>query len=168
MQSGVVTAWSIKDLADKVVIAVVKDKSTSQITIFMGSTWVPPGSCRPQVGPMLAPWTLLSGLSYTELTKTLPISSLWMWNDKVCHMSLTYVVTGMCQWDDICLADCNRSCQNKTFHCSQWQNNWQNYDISQSLFQSLIMLWCMQYHEISYKSIPKLQWLYHWSFRIDN
>ena len=27
----------------------------------MGSTWGPPGSCRPQMGPMLAPWTLLSG-----------------------------------------------------------------------------------------------------------
>ena len=24
-------------------------------------TWGPPGSCRPQVGPMLASWTLLSG-----------------------------------------------------------------------------------------------------------
>ena len=28
---------------------------------FMGPTWGPPGSCRPQMGPMLAPWTLLSG-----------------------------------------------------------------------------------------------------------
>ena len=27
----------------------------------MGPTWVPPGPCRPQMGPMLAPWTLLSG-----------------------------------------------------------------------------------------------------------
>ena len=27
----------------------------------MGPTWGPPGSCRPQMGPMLAPWTLLSG-----------------------------------------------------------------------------------------------------------
>ena len=26
----------------------------------MGPTWDPPGSCRPQMGPMLAPWTLLS------------------------------------------------------------------------------------------------------------
>ena len=26
-----------------------------------GPTWGPPGSCRPQMGPMLAPWTLLSG-----------------------------------------------------------------------------------------------------------
>ena len=34
----------------------------SQIARFMGSTWGLPGSCRPQVGPMLAPWTLLSGL----------------------------------------------------------------------------------------------------------
>ena len=35
---------------------------TSQIARFMGPTWGPPGSCRPQVGPMLAPWTLLSGI----------------------------------------------------------------------------------------------------------
>ena len=32
-----------------------------QITKFMGPTSGPPGSCRPQMGPMLAPWTLLSG-----------------------------------------------------------------------------------------------------------
>ena len=33
----------------------------SQIAKFMGPTWGPPGSCRPQRVPMLAPWTLLSG-----------------------------------------------------------------------------------------------------------
>ena len=32
-----------------------------QIAKFMGPTWGPHGSCRPQMGPMLAPWTLLSG-----------------------------------------------------------------------------------------------------------
>ena len=32
-----------------------------QIAKSMGPTWGPPGSCRPQMGPMLAPWTLLSG-----------------------------------------------------------------------------------------------------------
>ena len=32
-----------------------------QIAKFKGPTWGPPGSCRPQMGPMLAPWTLLSG-----------------------------------------------------------------------------------------------------------
>ena len=33
----------------------------TQIANFMGPTWGLPGSCRPQMGPMLAPWTLLSG-----------------------------------------------------------------------------------------------------------
>ena len=28
----------------------------------MGPTWGPPGSWQPQIGPMLAPWTLLSGM----------------------------------------------------------------------------------------------------------
>ena len=34
----------------------------SQIAKFMGPTWGHHGSCRPQMGPVLAPWTLLSGL----------------------------------------------------------------------------------------------------------
>ena len=34
----------------------------SQIAKFMRPSWGPPGSCRPQMGPMLAPWTLLSGM----------------------------------------------------------------------------------------------------------
>ena len=34
----------------------------SQIANFMGPTRGPPGSCRPQMGPMLSPWTLQSGL----------------------------------------------------------------------------------------------------------
>ena len=41
--------------------------STSQIAKFMGPTWGPPGSCRPQMGPMLAPWTLLSRSTSHEL-----------------------------------------------------------------------------------------------------
>ena len=36
-----------------------------------GPTWSPPGSCRPQMGPKLAPWTLLSGiLRYNTLEET--------------------------------------------------------------------------------------------------
>ena len=35
-------------------------RNTSQIARFMGPTWGPPGSCQPQMGPILAPWTLLS------------------------------------------------------------------------------------------------------------
>ena len=34
---------------------------STPVAKFMGPTWGPPGSCRPQMGPMLAPWTLLSG-----------------------------------------------------------------------------------------------------------
>ena len=35
--------------------------NTTQIARFMGPTWGPAGSCRPQMGPTLAPWILLSG-----------------------------------------------------------------------------------------------------------
>ena len=34
----------------------------SQIAKFIGPTWGPQGSCRTQLGPTLAPWTLLLGL----------------------------------------------------------------------------------------------------------
>ena len=43
----------------------------------MGPTWGPPGSCRPHLGPMLVPWTLLSGIS------SLP--------DSVMHRALYFV-----------------------------------------------------------------------------
>ena len=36
-------------------------ESISLIARFMGPTWGPHGADRTQVGPMLAPWTLLSG-----------------------------------------------------------------------------------------------------------
>ena len=39
---------------------------TPQIARFTWPTWGPPGSCRPQVAPMLAPWTLLSGPFISE------------------------------------------------------------------------------------------------------
>ena len=34
----------------------------SQIATFIGPTWGPPRSCQPQMGHLLAPWTLLSGM----------------------------------------------------------------------------------------------------------
>ena len=40
------------------------------IARFMGPTWGPSGADRTQVGPMLAPWTLLSGISKSTLTKS--------------------------------------------------------------------------------------------------
>ena len=41
----------------------IHTKLVTQITKFMRTTWDPPGSCRPQMSPMLAPWALLSGIS---------------------------------------------------------------------------------------------------------
>ena len=38
--------------------------SMPPITRFMGPTWGPSGADRTQVGPMLAPWTLLSGAAF--------------------------------------------------------------------------------------------------------
>ena len=53
-----------------------------QIAKFMGPTWGPPGSCRPQMGPMLAPRTLLSGtILYSVFS--------------VCHCGLPYKLHSM-------------------------------------------------------------------------
>ena len=40
---------------------IIHEHVLPQTTKFMGPTWGPPGPCRPQMGPMLAPWTSLSG-----------------------------------------------------------------------------------------------------------
>ena len=42
---------------------------TNLIARFMGPTWGPPGTARTQVGPMLTPWTLLSGKNITWHTQ---------------------------------------------------------------------------------------------------
>ena len=52
----------------------------TQIAKFMGPTWGLPGSCRPQMGPMWAPWTLLSGKFYT-------VSSLLQHSQQTRHNS---------------------------------------------------------------------------------
>ena len=50
-----INTTSCKDMSIRVA-------QTSKIARFMGPTWGPPGSCRPQMGPTLAPWTLVSGM----------------------------------------------------------------------------------------------------------
>ena len=47
----------------------------SPIARFMGPTWGPSAADRTQVGPMLAPWTLLSGMFKDPFTPQ--IRSLW-------------------------------------------------------------------------------------------
>ena len=55
--------WMVTKTATLILSKSVNNKT--QIAMFMGPTWGPPGSCRPQMGPMLAPWTLLSGHNWT-------------------------------------------------------------------------------------------------------
>ena len=50
----------------------------SQIARFMGPTWGPPGTDRTQVGPMLAPWSLLSGVVNTVIVDGLVPSRIDM------------------------------------------------------------------------------------------
>ena len=45
----------------------------------MGPTWGPPGSCRPQMGPMLAPWTLLSGQLIHQPVRDFGPQQVWTW-----------------------------------------------------------------------------------------
>ena len=45
-------------------------QTPTQIAKFMGPTWGPPGSCRPQMGPMLAPWTCYQGIVPLHVTAT--------------------------------------------------------------------------------------------------
>ena len=54
--------------------------SSSLKAMFMGPTWGPSGADRTQVGPMLNPWTLLSGLDKAPTCKgaainTAPVST---------------------------------------------------------------------------------------------
>ena len=52
------------------------------IARFMGPTWGPSGADRTQMGPMLAPWTLLSGTVSAmhidfAIRRTVPVPWLW-------------------------------------------------------------------------------------------
>ena len=65
--------------------------TTSQITRFMGPTWDPPGSCQPQMGPMLAPWTLLSGI--TGITHMVFLSLCFVFWSSTTNFTLSSMFT---------------------------------------------------------------------------
>ena len=56
----------------------------SLIARFMRPTWGSPGTDRTQVGPMSAPWTLLSGMSFgvLSLASVHPLHEPWKYRDK--------------------------------------------------------------------------------------
>ena len=71
----------LKDVRLTLVVAIARCcRTTTLIARFMGPTWGPSEADRTQVGPMMAPWTLLSG-------KPLPnqCEIRTMFNDTICH-----------------------------------------------------------------------------------
>ena len=57
----------------RVRLAIKPHGALPQMARFMGPTWDPPGSCRPQVGAMLAPKTLLSGIKVLRFPHHWPL-----------------------------------------------------------------------------------------------
>ena len=65
-------------LAGPIILTHIYDAILSLIARFMGPTRGPSGAKRTQVGPMLAPWTLLSGISQGHNQ-----SAHWVWVNSV-------------------------------------------------------------------------------------
>ena len=99
----------------------------------MWPTWGPPGSCRPQVGPMLAPRTLLSGM---------PLEHLWIWS-LVGIISVLYAIScyvGPCcneveMYFFACFCDPNIHKKLRT------QIHLTTMLIDDNIFSSIIMIW---------------------------
>ena len=104
----------------------------SQIARFMGPTFGPSGADRTQVGPMMAPWTLLSGMSFKSM-QHFPISDVsWLdmlapnfqqinkrWNNQLI-MSMGLYKTDVTPVRHTCTATCRwlkNSC-NQCNHCA--------------------------------------------------
>ena len=101
------------------------DYVVTQIAMLIGPTWGPPGSCRPQMGPMLAPWTLLLG------QPTLLIVMVWWFStrtDSSCAQQCWWrnhaspaVYRLICELDHLAVwAQCNikiSSYQYRKSHC---------------------------------------------------
>ena len=67
-------------------------QATTHIAKFTGPTWGPPGYCRPQMGPMLAAWTLLSGYLLSNPQQ------LYAWHTRFRHIPLTDSVPSKWNW----------------------------------------------------------------------
>ena len=81
----------------------------SLIARFMGTTWGPSGADRTQVGPMSAPWTMLSGFAWYELDPVMDILLVYCWTRwgtigvgdicfKLSHASICCNMAGMNYW----------------------------------------------------------------------
>ena len=72
----------------------------SLIARFMGPTWGPSGADRIQVGPMLAPWPLLSGLFRHIATETRPFEIPRMMIKRICPANCISIFF---KWHILCI-----------------------------------------------------------------
>ena len=86
--SGPVSSLSCRMMFFKASLATSVCTVESLIASFMGPTWGPPGADRTQVGPMLAPWSLLSGVCHRSCFDLL----CWVFRDS--FALFTHVLQG--------------------------------------------------------------------------
>ena len=129
----------------------------TQIIRFMGPTWGPPGSCWPQMRPMLAPWTAIRvaiifqiygfRIQATEpTTKARQKQTVEMHNRELMTWKLMWAL----------------SYQNKLSTAGSILLTWINFNqnIDKELHAQLSVKW-------NYLSIPELHSLHHWSLGMD-
>ena len=135
-------------------------QKTPQIARFMGPTWGPSGADRTQVGPMLGPWTLLSGTPYLAPTPQLfvgilEITDVWytdntsvshgikttwhgnifcltgpLWGESTSH-ELNPLMKGPLMWSfDVFFDGCLNNRFNKQWSCRWFETLWCFYDVS--------------------------------------
>ena len=66
-------------------------REQAQITRFMWPTWGPPGADRTQVGPMLAPWTLLSWNSFTRCVPRVVLA----YTNRIIYQNLRHILLSL-------------------------------------------------------------------------
>ena len=110
-------------------MAVLQKKQTPQIAIFMGPTRGPPGSCRPQVGPMLAhkPGNLGHYGTFQELCHIVNPRNyhgsncfVIVWHQSVLPISFWVIALALGQW----LPQCRLSKKNFLFSNRNFEIIW--------------------------------------------
>ena len=120
----------------------------SLIARFMGPTWNPPGADRTQVGPMLAPWTLLSGNS-AYITAPSPASSINSHNKWWKNFSQTWTL-----YSDLIISYNMQSSTGSTLEIVQHQICNMKYNINHLLYVPNLFLLEIYSSPLSAESEP--------------
>ena len=85
----------------------------TKIAKFMGPTWGSPGSCRPQMDPMLAPWTLLSEIEIYFVVSIIEVLS-WLTGILIQCMMVLAAVSLMANIYVVCLHETSHTMRMST------------------------------------------------------